>query len=242
MYTYRHPIILKASYSYHKNIMKIYTRTGDEGTTALFGGTRVPKHNLRIDSYGTVDELNSWMGLIRDQKICSHTTKMINVIQHHLFTVGAILATPPEKEDFSTIRHAHTTTDTDPDTDTASDASRPPTGTNPPPTTNAPIYDHVVRPSTRSRLPTPSYATNPSHPTTRHTPHTDHQQNPTSHRPPPKTTHHPPRTTPSHHSHHSHHSPLTNYHASHINAARPIAREHPLPLPLIHIPQPTTPH
>jgi cob(I)alamin adenosyltransferase len=78
--------------------MKIYTRTGDAGTTALFGGTRVPKHNLRIDSYGTVDELNSWMGLIRDQDISSHTTKMINSIQHHLFTVGAILATPPEKE------------------------------------------------------------------------------------------------------------------------------------------------
>ncbi|MFB0904490.1 MAG: cob(I)yrinic acid a,c-diamide adenosyltransferase [Nonlabens sp.] len=78
--------------------MKIYTRTGDAGTTALFGGTRVPKHNLRIDSYGTVDELNSWMGLIRDQDISAHTTKMINSIQHHLFTVGAILATPPEKE------------------------------------------------------------------------------------------------------------------------------------------------
>ncbi len=49
--------------------MKIYTKTGDKGTTALFGGTRVPKHNLRIESYGTVDELNSYIGLIRDQKI-----------------------------------------------------------------------------------------------------------------------------------------------------------------------------
>lgn len=78
--------------------MKIYTKTGDKGTTALFGGTRVPKHNLRIDSYGTVDELNSWMGLIRDQEISIHTSKIINLIQHHLFTLGAILATPPEKE------------------------------------------------------------------------------------------------------------------------------------------------
>ncbi len=78
--------------------MKIYTKTGDSGTTALFGGSRVPKHNLRIDSYGTVDELNSWMGLIRDQKIDKNTNQIINSIQHHLFTIGAILATPPEKQ------------------------------------------------------------------------------------------------------------------------------------------------
>ena len=49
--------------------MKIYTKTGDKGTTALFGGTRVPKHHIRIESYGTVDELNSYIGLIKDQKI-----------------------------------------------------------------------------------------------------------------------------------------------------------------------------
>ncbi len=49
--------------------MKIYTKTGDKGTTALFGGTRVPKHHIRIESYGTVDELNSQRGLIRDQDI-----------------------------------------------------------------------------------------------------------------------------------------------------------------------------
>lgn len=49
--------------------MKIYTKTGDKGTTALFGGTRVPKHHLRIESYGTVDELNSYIGLIRDQNV-----------------------------------------------------------------------------------------------------------------------------------------------------------------------------
>ncbi len=78
--------------------MKIYTKTGDTGTTALFGGTRVPKHNLRIDSYGTVDELNSWIGLIRDQKIDVHTHDILITIQNHLFTVGAILATSPEKQ------------------------------------------------------------------------------------------------------------------------------------------------
>ncbi|WP_417214511.1 cob(I)yrinic acid a,c-diamide adenosyltransferase [Bizionia sp.] len=77
--------------------MKIYTKTGDKGTTALFGGTRVPKHHIRIDSYGTVDELNSHLGLIRDQDIDTHYKKMLMHIQDRLFTVGAILATDPEK-------------------------------------------------------------------------------------------------------------------------------------------------
>jgi cob(I)alamin adenosyltransferase len=77
--------------------MKIYTKTGDNGTTALFGGTRVAKHHIRIESYGTVDELNSWLGLIRDQKINSHSASVITSIQDKLFTVGAILATDPEK-------------------------------------------------------------------------------------------------------------------------------------------------
>ena len=49
--------------------MKVYTKTGDKGTTSLFGGTRVPKDHARIESYGTVDELNSYIGLIRDQEI-----------------------------------------------------------------------------------------------------------------------------------------------------------------------------
>ena len=78
--------------------MKIYTKTGDKGTTALFGGTRVPKDHIRIESYGTVDELNSYIGLIRDQEIDSHYKKILIEIQDRLFTVGAILATPPEKE------------------------------------------------------------------------------------------------------------------------------------------------
>jgi cob(I)alamin adenosyltransferase len=78
--------------------MKIYTKTGDKGKTSLFGGTRVPKYNLRIEAYGTVDELNSYIGLIRDQKIDSHTTEILLKIQNELFTLGSMLATPPEKE------------------------------------------------------------------------------------------------------------------------------------------------
>jgi len=77
--------------------MKIYTKTGDKGTTALFGGTRVPKHHIRIDSYGTIDELNSHIGLIRDQEINEHYQSILINIQDKLFTVGAILATDPEK-------------------------------------------------------------------------------------------------------------------------------------------------
>ncbi len=78
--------------------MKIYTKTGDKGTTALFGGTRVPKHHLRIESYGTVDELNSYIGLIRDQNTDNSLKKTLTKIQSDLFTLGAMLATPPEKE------------------------------------------------------------------------------------------------------------------------------------------------
>src|SRR5690554_5273287 len=77
--------------------MKIYTKTGDKGTTALFGGTRVPKHHIRIDSYGTVDELNAYIGLIKDQGIEQHHKDLLSHIQDRLFTVGAILATDPEK-------------------------------------------------------------------------------------------------------------------------------------------------
>ncbi len=77
--------------------MKIYTKTGDKGTTSLFGGTRVPKHHIRIESYGTVDELNSHLGLIRDQEIDRHYKELLIAIQDKLFTLGAILATDPEK-------------------------------------------------------------------------------------------------------------------------------------------------
>ena len=77
--------------------MKVYTKTGDQGTTALFGGTRVPKHHIRIESYGTLDELNSFIGLIRDQDIDVRSKEILINIQNKLFTVGAVLATDPEK-------------------------------------------------------------------------------------------------------------------------------------------------
>ena len=78
--------------------MKIYTKTGDNGTTGLYGGTRVPKYNSRIEAYGTIDELNSFLGLLRDQEIPSQDREFLIQIQTDLFTVGAILATPTEKE------------------------------------------------------------------------------------------------------------------------------------------------
>lgn len=77
--------------------MKIYTKTGDKGSTSLFGGTRVAKHHIRINGYGTVDELNSWIGLLRDQEMDVHFREILITTQDKLFTVGAILATDPEK-------------------------------------------------------------------------------------------------------------------------------------------------
>ena len=77
--------------------MKIYTKTGDKGFTSLIGGTRVPKHHLRIESYGTVDELNSYIGLIRDQDITTHDKDLLKEIQDRLFTIGSSLAADPEK-------------------------------------------------------------------------------------------------------------------------------------------------
>jgi cob(I)alamin adenosyltransferase len=77
--------------------MKIYTKTGDKGQTSLIGGTRVPKHHLRIESYGTVDELNSYIGLIRDQQISDYQQSVLKEIQDRLFTIGSILASDPEK-------------------------------------------------------------------------------------------------------------------------------------------------
>jgi cob(I)alamin adenosyltransferase len=77
--------------------MKIYTKTGDKGYTSLIGGTRVPKHHLRIESYGTVDELNSYIGLIRDQDIAAHDKQILKEIQDRLFTIGSSLASDPER-------------------------------------------------------------------------------------------------------------------------------------------------
>ena len=75
--------------------MKIYTKTGDKGTTALFGGKRVSKADLRIDTYGTIDELNSWIGMVRDLEVNQKRKDVLVEIQDRLFTVGSILATEP---------------------------------------------------------------------------------------------------------------------------------------------------
>ncbi|WP_299284853.1 cob(I)yrinic acid a,c-diamide adenosyltransferase [uncultured Mucilaginibacter sp.] len=77
--------------------MKIYTKTGDSGYTSLIGGTRVPKHHLRIESYGTMDELNSYIGLIWGQEIDGQDRLLLKEIQDRLFTIGASLAADPEK-------------------------------------------------------------------------------------------------------------------------------------------------
>ncbi len=78
--------------------MKIYTKTGDTGQTALIGGRRVSKSDLRIDAYGTVDELNSWIGLVRDQPVNTARRELLKEIQDRLFTIGSELATDPDKE------------------------------------------------------------------------------------------------------------------------------------------------
>jgi len=77
--------------------MKIYTKKGDSGTTQLIGGTRVSKGSLRIESYGTVDELNSYIGLIRDQEINERYKLELIEIQDRLFTIGSSLASDPDK-------------------------------------------------------------------------------------------------------------------------------------------------
>lgn len=77
---------------------KIYTRTGDKGTTSLIGGTKVPKSHRRIEAYGTVDELNSFIGLCRDHLQQAAIPHLLQEIQDRLFTIGSALACDPEKE------------------------------------------------------------------------------------------------------------------------------------------------
>lgn len=76
------------------NIMKIYTKTGDTGDTSLFSGGRVPKHHLRVESYGTIDELNSILGVVRATKPSPQTDIWLEELQNQLFNLGADLATP----------------------------------------------------------------------------------------------------------------------------------------------------
>jgi cob(I)alamin adenosyltransferase len=77
----------------NSNSMKIYTRTGDDGTTGLIGGSRVKKHNIRLEAYGTIDELNSYIGVIRSMQTNAHTDQVLEMIQNKLFVIGANLAT-----------------------------------------------------------------------------------------------------------------------------------------------------
>jgi cob(I)alamin adenosyltransferase len=77
---------------------KIYTKTGDTGETGLFGGRRLPKSHLRIDAYGTVDELNSYVGMLRDVIENESFRKILKEVQDRLFTIGANLAMDPAKK------------------------------------------------------------------------------------------------------------------------------------------------
>ena len=77
---------------------KIYTKTGDAGKTSLIGGTKVPKSHLRINAYGTVDELNAFTGLLGDYITDMHNREILREIQDRLFTIGSSLACDPNKE------------------------------------------------------------------------------------------------------------------------------------------------
>lgn len=76
---------------------RVYTKTGDKGQTSLIGGTRLPKHHIRIEAYGTVDELNSHIGLLRDVITDTDTNTLLISIQDRLFTIGSHLAADPVK-------------------------------------------------------------------------------------------------------------------------------------------------
>ena len=84
--------------------MKIYTRTGDDGSTSLFSGGRVPKFHLRVEAYGTVDELNSILGVARALHPSAPTAGYLTRIQHQLFNLGADLATPLDSQSNYVVR------------------------------------------------------------------------------------------------------------------------------------------
>ncbi|MCE1197609.1 MAG: cob(I)yrinic acid a,c-diamide adenosyltransferase, partial [Marinilabiliales bacterium] len=81
--------------------MRVYTKTGDDGTSGLIGGTRVEKYDLRLESYGTVDELNSWIGMIRSFPMPAEVSRVLLAVQNKLFVIGARLATDLSKTDLS---------------------------------------------------------------------------------------------------------------------------------------------
>ncbi len=78
--------------------MKIYTKKGDQGQTSLFGGQKVAKHEHRIDAYGTVDELNSVIGVVRSHDLDAQIDEWLQTVQHQLFVLGSDLATPQSRE------------------------------------------------------------------------------------------------------------------------------------------------
>ncbi len=84
--------------------MKIYTKTGDKGETSLHGGRRVPKDNVRIDAYGQVDELNSWIGLVRSGTPAREIDEILSRIQNDLFVLGSDLATPQKDATSDLVR------------------------------------------------------------------------------------------------------------------------------------------
>ncbi len=89
---------------------KVYTKTGDKGSTGLIGGKRVEKHNPRLEAYGTVDELNSFIGLIRSFEIEDNERKVLETVQSKLFTVGAHLAVDEDHED---LKNQYTCSESD---------------------------------------------------------------------------------------------------------------------------------
>jgi len=89
--------------------MKVYTKTGDKGKTSLFGGKRVFKNDAQIESYGNVDELNSWIGLLRDLSLSEDEKLILIEIQETLFTVGSYLATDSEKKENLKLPSLHET-------------------------------------------------------------------------------------------------------------------------------------
>ncbi len=87
--------------------MKIYTKTGDKGKTSLIGGKRVLKSHFRIEAYGTIDELNSYIGFLRDQPIDINAKNTLLGIQNHLFSIGTLLALDPENEKFKSDKNPY---------------------------------------------------------------------------------------------------------------------------------------
>jgi len=86
---------------------KIYTKTGDSGSTSLIGGTKVSKSELRIEAYGTIDELNSFIGLCRDLIVNTNARSILQEVQDRLFTIGSALAVDPDKDSKLKIPDLH---------------------------------------------------------------------------------------------------------------------------------------